>query len=83
MLRKYLKCREIDVKCTVLRRLKVVREELDNMWIEDTVKSWTDILKYEHLLFGEVRWRDRSSQTIAGMADGVEEHVVRAVIPCS
>ena len=67
---------ERDTSRTELKRLEVVREESDNMEIEETVKSWTDILKYEHLLFGEVRWRDRSSQTIAGMANCVEENVV-------
>ena len=61
----------------------MVREESDGMWIEETVKSWTDMLKHKNLLFGEVRWRDHSSQTIAGKADGIEEHVARAVIYCS
>ena len=60
----------------------VVREESDDMGIKETVKRWTDMLKYEHLFF-EVRWCGHSSQTIAEMADGFEGHVVWAVIYCS
>ena len=63
--------------------MEVVREESDDMGIGETAKSWTDILKLEHLLVFEVRWRDHGSQTIAGMVDDVEEQVVRAVIHCS
>ena len=52
---------ERDTSRTELKRLEVVREESDNMEIEETVKSWTDMFKHKHLLIFEVRWRDHGS----------------------
>ena len=60
-----------------------MREESDDIWIEEIVKCWTYMLKHEHLGFGEVSWRDHSSHAIVWIVDGVEEHVVRTVIHCS
>ena len=43
----------------------MVRKESDDMWIKETVKYWTNMIKHEYLLFGEVCWREHTSQTIA------------------